>query len=317
MNGDLVRITRVSAGLAIASALAMTLAACSSGSTTSTSSAAAPAETASAAASSTAAAGEDLSALVPQAYKDKGYISVAADIPYAPMEFEDADGNLTGLDYDLAQAVGQKLGIELRFEKQAWDSIIPSLQSGRHDIIWSSMNDTEERQQTLDFVDYYKAGFAILVAKGNPEGIAKIADLCGKTVAVQTATVQGDLLKAYSKESCNGKDITILEFPQDPDALNAVRAGKAVADVSDAAIAAYAAQTAGDGAYFEVVVDPENPNGYDSVYTGVGVLKDNPELRDALQAGVNAIIADGTYQQILDKWNLSSYAIPQALINSK
>lgn len=311
-----VRITRVSAGLAIASALAMTLAACSSGSsTTSSASAAAPAS--SAAASGSAAAGEDLSGLVPQPLKDKGYISVAADIPYAPMEFEDADGNLTGLDYDLAQAVGQKLGIELRFEKQAWDSIIPSLQSGRHDVIWSSMNDTEERQQTLDFVDYYKAGFAILVAKGNPEGIKTIADLCGKAVAVQTATVQGDLLKAYSKDSCNGNDITIQEFPQDPDALNAIRAGKAVADVSDAAIAAYAAQTAGDGQYFEVVVDPANPNGYESVYTGVGVLKKDTALRDAIQAGVNAIIADGTYQQILDKWNLSSYAIPQALINSK
>jgi polar amino acid transport system substrate-binding protein len=254
---------------------------------------------------------EAAAALVPAEFKDG--VSVASDIPYAPMEFFDDNDKPTGFDYDLSQAIAAKLGVKFSFEDQDWDGIIPSLQSGTHDVIMSGMNDTAERQKVLDFVDYFKAGFAIIVAKGNPEGIAKLGDLCGKTVAIQTSTAQIDLINAVNP-SCT-KKIEILEFPTDGDAQNAIRAGKAVAGVNDGQVAAYTAQTAGDGEYFEIVAPSDPPAGFESAYTGIGVLKKNTGLTAAIQAAVKSLIDDGTYAKLLSKWNLSAFAVTEATIN--
>ncbi len=251
--------------------------------------------------------------LLPAEFKDG--ISVASDIPYAPMELFDDEDQPTGFDYDLSQAIGAKLGVKMSFEDQDWDGIIPSLQSGTHDIIMSGMNDTAERQKVLDFVDYFSAGFAVVVPAGNPEKIMKFADLCGKTVAIQTATAQIDLVNAVNP-SC-AKKIQVLEFPTDGDAQNAIRAGKAVAGVNDGQVAAYTAQTAGEGKYFEVVVPTDAPEGYTSVPTGIGVLKKNTGLTAAIQAAVKSLVADGTYAKLLAKWNLSAFAVTDVTINGK
>ena len=295
---------RMGASLAALGATALLLAACG-GSSSSSSSSAAPAASAATVGAS--------AALLPQEYKDKGEINVASDIPYPPMEILAEDGTVTGLDYDLSQALGQQLGVKVTFNKQAWDSIIPSLQSGNHDIIMSGMNDTLERQQTLDFVDYFLGGFSILVAKGNPDGITSLKDLCGKTVAEETEVAQIDLIKAVSKECPAGQEITIMELPSDSDAQNAVRAGKASADVLDAAVAGYSAETAPD--LFEVVVDPNEPNGVEPVYTGIGILKKNSALAAALQAALQELIDNGTYKKILDTYGLGQYGVPSAQIN--
>ena len=255
-------------------------------------------------------------ALLPADFKTKG-INVASDIPYAPMEMFDENNKPTGFDYDLSQSIAQKLGVTISFNKQAWDSIIPSLQAGNHDIIMSGMNDTVERQATLDYVDYFKGGFSIVVAKGNPNKVASLLDLCGQPVTIQKATVQGDMLKALTPQcvAAGKKAVVINEYPSDPEALNALRAGKGIADVMDAPIAAYAAQTAGKGQYFELITDAANPNGYEPVYTGIGILKANKELTAALQAAVQSLIDDGTYGKILAKWNLSSFGVTEATIN--
>jgi len=250
-------------------------------------------------------------ALLPDNYKTDG-INIGSDIPYAPMELFEEDGTtVTGLDYDLSQVIAAKLGVKISFNKQAWDSIIPSVQDGKHDLIMSGMNDTVERQAALDFVDYFKGGFAIVAAKGNPEGLTSLTDLCGKTAVVQTQTVQGDMLR---KLDCGSKGpVKLQEYPTDPDAITALIAGKGVADVMDAPIAAYAALQ--QPSKLELIVDAANPNGYEPVFTGIGVLKSNTGLRDAVQAALKSAIADGSYQAVLDKWNLGSFAVTEATIN--
>lgn len=303
---------RTGASLAALGATALLLAACGGSSSSSSSSEASAAPAASTAASAAAGVGAS-AALLPQEYKDKGEINVASDIPYPPMEILAEDGTVSGLDYDLSQALGQQLGVKVSFNKQAWDSIIPSLQSGNHDIIMSGMNDTLERQQTLDFVDYFLGGFSILVAKGNPDGITSLKDLCGKTVAEETEVAQIDLIKAVSAECPAGQEITIMELPSDSDAQNAVRAGKASADVLDAAVAGYSAATAPD--LFEVVVDPNEPNGVEPVYTGIGILKEDSGLTAALQAALQELIDNGTYKKILDTYGLGQYAVTEAIVN--
>lgn len=256
-------------------------------------------------------------AALPDRYKEAGVINVASDIPFPPMEMFDENQNLTGFDYDLAQAIGAKLGVRMELKTQAFDSIIPSLQSGKHDIIMSGMNDTPERQVTLDFVDYLHAGFSILVLAGNPEGITGVLDLCGQNVAVQKATVQAEILHGYDAQctEAGSSPMKIQELPLETDVQTAVRSGKAIADVVDSAVAAYAAQTAGDGTMFEVVRDADNPAGYNPVYTGIGVLKKDAELSNALLIALEAVVADGTYDEILKKYAMSDFTVGEAGIN--
>ena len=297
------RTVCAAAGLALASGLT----ACSAGSTP-----ASEVKTFSAADIDPAAA-----ASLPERYKAAGVIKVASDIPYPPMEMFDENQQLTGLDYDLAQALGAKLGVKLELQTQAFDSIIPSLQSGKNDIIMSGMNDTAERQETLDFVDYFHAGFSILVPEGNPQNITTALDLCDRDVAVQKATVQAEILRSYDRQ-CTDKGsspIRVAELPLETDVQTAVRSGKAAADVVDSAVAAYAAKTAGDGKIFDVVKDPANPAGYNPVYTGIGVLKKDAQLSKALLTALQALIADGTYDTILAKYDLSDYTVKESGLN--
>ncbi|GAB3126476.1 ABC transporter substrate-binding protein [Glaciibacter psychrotolerans] len=256
-------------------------------------------------------------AALPAKFKDAGVIKVASDIPFPPMEMFDANQNLTGFDFDLAQVLGGKLGVRMELQTQAFDSIIPSLQSGKHDVIMSGMNDTPERQKTLDFVAYLHAGFSILVLAGNPDGITTVLDLCGKDVTVQKATVQADILHGYDAQctAAGPGPIKTMELPIETDVQTAVRSGKAVADVVDSVVAAYASQTAGDGKLFDVVKDPENPAGYNPVYTGIGVLKKDNALAKALNLAMESAIADGSYARVLKKYDMVDYGIPQAGIN--
>ena len=251
-------------------------------------------------------------ALVPAAYKSG--IKVASDIPFAPYEMYDAQNQPTGFDYDLSQAIGQTLGVPVSFDKQAFDTVIPSLLSNKFDMVMSGMNDTVEREKTLDFVDYTHAGFLIAVPAGNPKGIHTITDLCGKTASVQKATQQGELLKHVDCAG-HGTPINVMELPADTDAQTAVRAGKSDAYVVDAPVGEYVIKTTGDGKVFQAVRDPKNPAGYEPIYSGIAVLKKHRDLTDAVLAAFDSLVRNGTYAELLARYDLSPYAVHKAALN--
>jgi polar amino acid transport system substrate-binding protein len=254
-------------------------------------------------------------ALLPAEYLENG-IDVASDIPYEPFEFEDENGNLTGIDVELGALIGEKLGTELRFNDAVFDTIIASLEAGTNDIIISSMSDTVERQAKVDFVDYNVGGSQMIVLKGNPEGITGAADLCGKTVIVQNGTIQIDLVAGMSDDCvAAGSDaITITQLPDAPSMQNALRAKQGDAVMLDSLVAQDSAAKAGDGEYFEVVTDPENPV-YDAGLVGIAILKKDTELRDAIQAALQSLIDDGQYAALLEKWGMSANGVTSATIN--
>lgn len=251
----------------------------------------------------------ELTELLPEDIRDAGVLNIAVDIPFPPMAMYDENNRAVGFDPELGRLLGQKLGIDVSLNKQAFDSVIPSLQANKNDIIMSGMNDTPERQETLSFVDYTYGGFAIAVRKGNPEGITTQRDLCGKTVSVQKATVQGDLLRAMD---C---DVTVMELPSDLDAQTALRAGKSDAYSADAVVAEYVVATTEDGEAFEIVRDPENPAGFNPVYSGIGILKGEDELIEAVQRALQALIDEGTYQEVLERNGIDAYAVESAEVN--
>ncbi|MGK0722322.1 ABC transporter substrate-binding protein [Leucobacter sp. W1478] len=295
------------AALAAAAALAITLTGCTGANGGATSETAGP----------NLPIGEEISTtvdpalteLLPAEILQRGTINIAVDIPFPPMAMYDDNNREIGFDPELGRLIGQKLGIDVSLNKQAFDSVIPSLQAKKNDIIMSGMNDTPERQETLSFVNYTYGGFAIAVKKGNPEGITGQDDLCGKTVSVQKATVQGDLLRAMD---CG---INVMELPSDLDAQTALRAGKSDAYAADAVVAEYVVATTEDGEAFEIVRDPKNPAGFNPVYSGIGILKEDTELVDAVQQALQALIEEGTYQEVLERSNISAYAVESATVN--
>lgn len=242
-------------------------------------------------------------------------LRVGSDIAYAPVEFyEEGTQNVKGLDPDLCNALAEKLALSkgCNFQNQTFDGLIPALGAGRFDIIMSAMSDTKERQATLDFVDYFNVGTSILVRKGNPENIQSLDDLCGKTVGLQAGTTQEEVAKEQSEKcEADGKEpIEVLTFETDPEAQQQLKAGRTVADMNDFPVAAYVAQTSGGGNDFEVVGEQIDAGPY-----GIGVSKEKSQLRDALKAALEAIIEDGTYAEILEKWNVSQGAISEVTIN--
>ncbi|WP_327254909.1 ABC transporter substrate-binding protein [Streptomyces sp. NBC_01244] len=260
---------------------------------------------------------------LPKKIQDAGVIKVGTDATYAPMEFTEG-GKIVGVDPGIAEALGKQLGVTFKFESGTFDTLIGSMQTGRSDVVMSSLTDTKARQEGLDdkgaktgagvdFVDYFSASTGILVKKGNPQGIKTLDDLCGKKVAVQRGTTYEQSAKDQS-EKCKtaGKgEVSIESFPTDAEAQTRVKAGGAVADLNDSPVAAYIAQTAGGGNDFEAIANPT-----DAGLFGIAVDKKNAELRDALKAALDAIIKDGSYKTALDKWNAGSGAVTEAKINA-
>jgi len=248
-----------------------------------------------------------LTAMLPANIVSAGEMKVASDIPYPPWEMFVGDTKqATGFDYDLSQAIAAKLGIKAAFVETKFDSIILSLQSNKNDTAMSDMYDNLERQKIFDFVDYAYDGTGILVAKGNPKGIANLDSLAGQAVGVEKGATQAVMLEELNEsfKTAGKPAMTIMQYPDQPSALLAVQSGKVVADLTDYSTAAYIALTTESGSVYEVVVDPAAPTGYEGQPVGAPFLKENPQLRDAFQKALQALIDDGTYQTIIGYWGL-------------
>lgn len=260
-----------------------------------------------------------LTAMLPASIKSAGVLRVASNIPFPPWEmYTKAGGNQpTGIDYDLSQALAAKLGIKATFDQTAFDSIIPSILAGKEDVVMAGIFDTPVREKALDFVDYAHDGFALLVKKGNPEGIKSVDDLAGKSVSVQSSTSAATALATLSHkfQSEGKKPINILGFPNDSDALLAVPAGRADARLDAISAGAYAVKTFGSGNAFDMVQSPTVAAQFGTGMQGLGVPKNNPQLLHALQKAMQALIDDGAYTKILDKYGASVLGIATAGIN--
>jgi polar amino acid transport system substrate-binding protein len=184
------------------------------------------------------------------------------------------------------------------------------------------MTDTKDRQEGIDsdtgkkvgegvdFVDYFTAGVSIYTQKGKNTDIKTWSDLCGKKIVVQRGTVSEDLAKAEAKKCSGGKTITIEAFDNDQQAQTRLRAGGAAAGSSDFPVAAYAVKTSGGGNDFQLVGEQVEAAPY-----GIAVAKNNTQLRDALQAALDAIIDNGEYDKIIKKWGVEDGAVKEATIN--
>jgi polar amino acid transport system substrate-binding protein len=290
-------------GLAVAAALATSMAAC--GSETSggdSGTGAAPATSASGGSGGVDAA---LAAKVPADIKSAGTLTIGTDSTYAPSEFLDQDGKtVIGFDVDLFNAVATKLGLKTSWQSADFTSIIPGVNSGKYQVGVSSFTVNADREKQVTMISYFSAGTQ-WAAKAGASITPDTA--CGKKIAVQTGTVQVDDITKRNKKCTSGK-ITIDQYQKQSDATNAVVTGKDDAMLADSPVAAYAVkQTSGQLALVGDI--------YDSAPYGYVVGKTRTDFAGAISGAVQALIADGTYKQILDKWGVSAGAITAPAVN--
>jgi polar amino acid transport system substrate-binding protein len=233
-----------------------------------------------------------------------GTITFLSDTTYPPQESIDTASNkAVGFDVDIAKAIAAKMGLTATIQTQDFSTIIPALLAKKGDAIVSAMSITPDRQKQVAFVGYFSAGQSILVKSGNPLKIQGVTDLCGKKVAVQVTTTEQDTLTAANGSQCSSNKINIQTFPADSDAVQKLKLGAVDAAMDDSPVAAYYVKQ--DPASFATAGKPiaQAPE-------GIAVDPKNQELLKAMQQAMQAIFNDGSYQKILDQWNLKDGAIP-------
>lgn len=267
------------------------------------------------AASGEAETGEDLAAMLPQEITDKGELVVGALMDVPPMDFyTEQEGTPTGINPDLGQLIGEELGIDVTFREFDFGGLQPALQSGEIDVIWDSINDTVERQEVLDFVDYLLAGTTLLLTEGNPEGIESLADMCGLGVATVRGAVQIQAVEAAS-DSCEEEGAEPIElrlFGAASEGRLQVQSGRVDAFIGNAPVLIYLADTAEDGGAFDAVTLESEA----AVYYGIALEKSDTELRDALSAALQAVMDSGGYADVLTEYGLSDLAVEKPTVNA-
>jgi len=284
----------------------LALAGCGSSSSSSTTS-----STASTAATTTATAiNSSIAQLVPAAIKSKGTLTVATEAQYAPNEFIAPDGHtIIGMDADIMKALGEVMGLQVKLVNSNFETIIPGLAAGRYDVGASSFTDTKEREKTVEFVDYYTAGISFYAKSTSEPGVTELADLCGKTVAVEKGTTEQEESQAQGKACTKEgkKAVTALIFPGQ-DAVNlAVSSGRAEVGMADSPVADY--QVAQSKGAFKMIGKAFGLAPY-----GLAIPKGSG-LTAPIAAALKELIANGTYTKILTKWGLQSGAISTVTID--
>lgn len=251
-----------------------------------------------------------LAAAVPSALASAGTLTIGTDSTYAPNEFLAEDGHtIEGFDVDLFDAVAAKLGLETKYVTAPFTSIIPGIQSGKYDLGVSSFSINADRLKVATMVSYYSAGTQWAVQAVNP-ALASLDDACGKHIAVQTGTVEVDDLKERSTKCTDAgkKAITLDQYQGQDQATAAVVSGKDDAMSADSPVTEYAvSQTKGKLAVLGDV--------YGAAPYGYVLKKGETDFAKAIAAAVNALIADGTYEQILKHWGVETGAIDTSQVD--
>jgi polar amino acid transport system substrate-binding protein len=251
---------------------------------------------------------EDLSAKLPESIKTAGVIKVGTDASYAPNEFLAADGKtVQGFEIDVFNAVAAKFGVKTEWQPADFGSIINGVNGKKYDIGISSFTINDERKKAVTMVSYFNAGTQWATAKGNPKGVDP-DNACGKTIAVQTDTVQDTEDLAARNKKCAGNEIKVLRYGGQDQATNAVVSGKADAMLADSPVVAYAVKQTGDK--LETLGDI-----YEAAPYGYVLPKAETEFAEAIVEALKAIETDGAYKAALEKWGVEQGAISDFAVN--
>ena len=264
------------AGLSVA---ALALTACG-GSSASTASSVASSAASSEAASTSAAAGELTTV-------EAGKLTMATNAAFPPYEMTTDAGEFEGIDIETAQAIADKLGLELQIDDMDFDAALLSVQQGKADIVMAGVTVTDERKAVMDFSDSYATGIQSIIVP-NDSDIASPDDLAGKKIGTQRGTT------GYIYCSDDFGDDAVVAYDNGLTAVQALNNGQVDAVVIDNAPAQ------------EFVAANPGLKILDTAYAqedyAIGVAKGNTQLLDAINGALEELQDDGTLQAIVDKY---------------
>ncbi|ACV68582.1 amino acid ABC transporter substrate-binding protein [Desulfohalobium retbaense] len=220
----------------------------------------------------------------------KGELVIGLDDTFAPMGFRKDDGTLVGFDVDAAEALGERLGIDIAWQPTAWDGVIHSLNAKKFDCIWNGMTITEERAAKVDFTEPYIMDGQIVVVQFENDAVTDFADLGGTTVGVQKGSSAVEAVEDLPKAP-----ETVKEYPSNNNALLDLEAGRLAAVIVDNVAGRYAIATR--PGTFKVL-----PGFVTKEPFGIAFRKADDSLRMKVQQALDAMVEDGTLAEISRKW---------------
>lgn len=227
-----------------------------------------------------------LLAFVPLAQAER--LTIAIPSTFVPFMFQE-DGEWTGFEVELWETVAEENGWEFEYNTMNFSGIISALQTGRVDGAIAAITITSEREQSMDFSHaYYDSGLMLMVRADNDD-IQEIEDLEGGTLAVTTGTTSDD----YAQNNLD--DVELTRFPRAEQAYLEVRSGRVDAALHDTPNVLYYIETAGDG---QVKATGRNldAQSYAMAFPQGG------ELRDPFNVTLLAMMEDGRYDALYEKW---------------
>jgi len=219
----------------------------------------------------------------------------------APIAWMSPSDEPLGITLDLCSQLVKREGIEkLEVYTMPFGSLIPALTSGRIDFACDTFFPTEKRKAVVDFTDivFYNAE-TLIVKKGNPKSIHKVADLAGKSAGSYEGTVWIDWLNDLNKQ---GGKVTVKAYPTATELIADVAAGRLDGGIVDAVLAAYAVKQ-NPGLGIELVSDYQ-PREKQANAVALAVRKDSGDLREAFNRAFAAMKADGSLDRVFEKYGL-------------
>lgn len=233
-------------------------------------------------------------------------ITFGVDPTYPPFESLSPSGQFVGFDIDLGNAICAELKVKCAFVNQGFDGIIPALEARKFDAILSSMTKTADREKQIDFSsEMYNEPTSLIAKKGS--GLEPTAaSLKGKTVGVESGTIQ----ETYAKTYWQPAGVTVVSYPGQDQVYADLLSGRLDASLQDSVEADYGFIKTPKGADYgiagNVTSDPKDVLGS---FIAIGIRKDEPALKAKINAAIAAIIANGTYKKIEAKYfNFDVYA---------
>jgi polar amino acid transport system substrate-binding protein len=233
-----------------------------------------------------------------------GKLQLSINPTNPPQQFVDKDGQLQGLNVELAHELGKRLCLPVELVRMDFPAMIPAMMAGRIDGIDTGMFWTEERSKLMFMVPYGVQAISVVVAPGSGTKIATEEDLIGKSSAVEVSSYQMNWLKKLSDASAakGGAAVEMHTFPTATNVVSALLAGQ----VDNALLV--------DG----VARDLVGRGRVKEVLSGLGVTRTalafhNKTVTDAVVRALNAMRTDGSYQALFDKFGLTGLPTDQPL----
>jgi polar amino acid transport system substrate-binding protein/arginine/ornithine transport system substrate-binding protein len=223
-------------------------------------------------------------------------LNVCVEGAYPPFSETSADGSIVGFDIDIANALCEEIGEECTMVKTDWDGIIPALLERKCDMIVASMSITPERQEVIDFTKRYYFTPARFVAPEDADFTDSPEDMAGKVVGVQRGTIHQNYMETHYPET------ELRLYGTQDEAVLDLTAGRIDAIMADSVALSegFLKTPAGEG--FAWLGEPHIDPAIHGQGAGIGVRKEDTELRDRLSAAIDAIRESGEYDEIAGKY---------------